>query len=85
MNLLKRFWFLINHRRLQRELEEEMMLHAEHSGQRFADLVRWRERSLDEWGWSTLDEFTQDIRYRYVVCVDSPLLRLRHFCFSRWV
>jgi hypothetical protein len=63
MFLLRRLRFLINRRRLERELEEEMQFHAEQAGRRFGNVTHWRERSLDEWGWRTLDELTQDIRY----------------------
>ena len=60
---MRRLGFLIQRRRLERELEEEMQFHAEQAGRRFGNVTRWRERSLDEWGWRPLDELTQDIRY----------------------
>ena len=63
MSVLRRLSFLYHRRRLVRELEEEMQFHAQQAGGQFGDLTRWRERSLDEWGWRALDELTQDIRY----------------------
>jgi predicted permease len=61
--MLRRLRYFLNRRRLERELEEEMQFHAEHTGNRFGDTTRWRERSIDEWGSRALDEAIQDVRY----------------------
>ena len=63
--LLRRFWFLLNRRRLERELEREMAAHRAEMGEsrRFGSALRLREQAADVWGWGWLDDLWQDLRY----------------------
>ena len=60
----RRIWHLINRRRYERELVEEMRGHREsmHDSSRFGDTHRLLERSRDAWGWNWLDDALQDLR-----------------------
>lgn len=62
--LLRRIWHLVNRRRHERELVEEMREHrdAMHDPARFGDTHRLLEQSRDVWGWNWLDDTTQDLR-----------------------
>jgi predicted permease len=64
--LLRRIWFLLNRRRMEAELEQEMQAHremlAEAQGVRFGNSLQLREQSRDIWGWNGLDTFLQDLR-----------------------
>jgi len=63
--LCRRVWYLLNRRRLERELEREMAAHrAEMSDpRRFRGTLRLREQSDDVWGWEWLDNAWRDLRY----------------------
>jgi predicted permease len=63
--LFRRIWYLLNRRRLERELEREMAAHRAEMGEprRFGGTLRLREQSADAWGWMWLDELWQDLRY----------------------
>jgi predicted permease len=62
MNLLRRLWHLVNRRRLERELVQEMRAHRDemHDPSKFGDTHRLLERSRDAWGWNWLDDAAQD-------------------------
>jgi predicted permease len=62
---LRRIWYLINRRRLERELHEEMEAHRETMGspQHFGNTLRLRDESRDAWGWNWLDGLVHDFRY----------------------
>ena len=62
--LLRRVWYLVNRRRYERELVQEMQEHREqmHDPPRFGDTHRMLERSRDAWGWNWLDDAAQDLR-----------------------
>ena len=59
----RRLWHLVNRRRHERELVEEMRAHREgmHDPARFGDTHRLIERSRDAWGWNWLDDAVQDL------------------------
>ena len=63
--LLRRIWYLLNRRRLERELEREMAAHRAEMGEphRFGGTLRLREQSADVWGWAWLDDLSHDLRY----------------------
>jgi len=64
MTLLRRLWHLLNRRRHERELLLEMREHRGlmHDPAKFGDTHRLLERSRDAWGWSWLDDASQDLR-----------------------
>jgi predicted permease len=65
MPIVRRLWYLLNRRRLQRDLAREMAAHrammAEPS--RFGSMLRLREESADAWGWTWLDDLGRDLAY----------------------
>ncbi len=64
--LLRRLWYLVNRRRFDQELRNEMDFHREmaaREGRNFGDTLRLREESRDAWGWTWLDRSAQDLRY----------------------
>jgi hypothetical protein len=63
--LLRRLWYLLNRRRLERELEREMSSHRAMMTEphRFGSTMRLREESSDVWGWTWLDDVGRDLRY----------------------
>jgi hypothetical protein len=70
----RRVWYLLNRRRLERELEREMESHraqmADPEG--FGNAIRLRERSADVWGWTWLDDLRRDIRHGARLLLKSP-------------
>jgi putative ABC transport system permease protein len=75
---LRRIWYLLNRRRLQRELDREMASHrAMMADQRhFGSTIRLREQSADVWGWTWLDALCQDIRFGARLLVKDRRLTL---------
>ena len=63
--LFRRLWYLLNRRRLDRELELEMAAHRAEMGdpRRFGGSLRLREQAADVWGWRWLDDLWHDLRY----------------------
>src|SRR5260370_10379324 len=63
--LMRRISALIHRRRLQRELQEEMAAHREmmpaDRQQNFGSTLRLQEEAGDQWGWTWLDHFRQDV------------------------
>src|SRR5437016_1961832 len=72
----RRLAALIHRQRLQRELEEEMAAHREmmpvERQRHFGSTPRLQEEAADQWGWSWLDHFRQDIRYGSRSLVRAP-------------
>ena len=68
----RRAWYLLNRRRLERDLRHEMEAHREMMGQPagFGNTLRLREEANDVWGWAWLDNTWRDLRY------SARLLRL---------
>ena len=70
----RRVWYLLNRRRLERELEREMASHraqmADPEG--FGNAIRLRERSADVWGWTWLDDLRRDVRHGARLLLKSP-------------
>jgi predicted permease len=60
----RRVWHLLNRRRRERELIDEMRDHRAQMAESatFGDSHRLLERSRDEWGWNWLDDASQDLR-----------------------
>jgi predicted permease len=65
--LLRRVSAFLHRRRIRRELEEEMAAHRERmpaERQRyFGSTLRLQEEIGDQWGWTWLDRFRQDLLY----------------------
>ena len=71
---LRRIWYLINRRRLERELRDEMEAHREAMGEprRFGNTLRLREESRDAWSWNWLDDLAHDLHYACRTLRQSP-------------
>ena len=63
ITFFRRLWHLLNRRRYERELVQEMQEHRElmHDPTKFGDTYRMVERSRDAWGWNWLDDAMQDL------------------------
>jgi predicted permease len=77
--LLRRLHYLINRRRLERELSDEMAAHREmmaadesSAGPAFGSELRLIESSREVWGWCWLDRLFQDVHYGLRVLTRSP-------------
>jgi predicted permease len=77
-NWLRRVWYLVNRRRYERDLLEEMRGHraAMHDPATFGDAHRLLERSRDAWGWNWLDDAVQDFRLGVRSLLRSPAFTL---------
>src|SRR5215204_1896813 len=74
--LRRRAWYLLNRRRIEQELREEMDAHREMKGDsrpRFGNTLRLREESADVWGWAWLDRLAQDLRFGARLLRRAPL------------
>lgn len=62
---LRRLAYLIDRRRIERDLQKEMEAHRELMGDpvRFGNSLRLREESRDVWGWNWLDGLWRDLLY----------------------
>jgi predicted permease len=71
---LRRLWYLINRRRLERELQREMETHREMMGEprRFGNVLRLREESRDVWGWNRVDDVCRDLKFAFRSLSHSP-------------
>jgi predicted permease len=72
MELLRRIWYLLNRRRAEREMENEMAFHREMAGRRIGSELRLREDAREVWGWTWLDRLGQDLIYGARVLRRSP-------------
>ena len=74
--LLRRISYLVNRRRLEREMAEEMAYHRELMSpdrkMNFGDDLRLREDAREMWGWTWLDRLHQDLRYGVRVLRNAP-------------
>ena len=73
---IRRLSALFHRRRLQQELEEEMAAHREmmpaDRQRHFGSTLRFQEEAGDQWGWTWLDHFRQDIAYGTRSLTRSP-------------
>ncbi|MCU1234682.1 MAG: hypothetical protein JWP63_2649 [Candidatus Solibacter sp.] len=78
--LFRRLWYLLNRRRLEREMADEMQFHREQlplaRRADFGSSLRLIEDSRDIWGWTWLDRLTQDLTYGARVLRRSPAFTL---------
>jgi len=64
---LRRVWYLVNRRRLDEELQNDMEFHREMAGREgrrsFGNTLRLREEAREAWGWTWIDRLGQDLSY----------------------
>ena len=74
--LIRRIRYLLNRRRFDAELENDMDFHREmaaREGRRnFGNTLRLREQAHEAWGWTWLDRLGQDLRYAARMLARSP-------------
>ena len=72
----RRVRYLLNRRRLDRELAADMEFHREMAAREgnasFGNALRLREQARDAWGWTWLDRLGQDVRYAARMLRKSP-------------
>ena len=72
----RRIYFLLNRRRLERELANDMAAHREMMGDEnrkdFGNPTLLREQSGEIWGWGWLERLAQDTRYGFRVLSKNP-------------
>lgn len=71
----RRLRYLLNRRRLDQELQNDMEVHremTERDGRRFGNTLRLREDARQEWGWMWIDRLMQDLRYAARTLRKSP-------------
>jgi predicted permease len=72
----RRLHYLLNRRRLERELAEDMEVHREmavlEGRQNFGNTLLLREEAREAWGWTWIDRFVQDLRYAFRMLAKSP-------------
>jgi len=65
--LIRRLWYFLNRRQMQRELADEMAAHREMMPEErraaFGRDLHLREDAREVWVWRWLDHFRQDLAY----------------------
>jgi predicted permease len=71
---LRRIGYLLNRRRIDRDLQREIEIHREMMGEpvRFGNMLRLREESRDVWGWNWLDTAWLDLKFAARTLRHSP-------------
>jgi putative ABC transport system permease protein len=76
----RRIYYLLNRRRLERELANDIEAHREMLGTEnrrdFGNTLRLREQSREAWGWMWLDRLGQDVRFGFRVLRKNPAFTL---------
>ncbi len=76
MELFRRLWFLLNRRRFERSLGDEMAFHREMMEREgrtgFGNTLRLNEESRDAWGWVWVDHLRRDFKYGVRALWKSP-------------
>lgn len=74
--LFRRIHYLINRRRLDAELQNDMEFHCEMAARagrkNFGNTLRMREQAYEAWGWTWLDRLVQDLRYGVRILARTP-------------
>ncbi|HEY6972228.1 MAG TPA: ABC transporter permease [Candidatus Angelobacter sp.] len=72
----RRIYYLLNRRRLERELANDIQVHREMMGEEskkdFGNALRVQEQAREAWGWSWLDHLFQDVRYGFRMLRKNP-------------
>ena len=75
-DLFRRLRYLLNYRRFDQELADDMEFHREmaaREGKRnFGNALHLREQARDAWGWLWIERLTQDLCYAARVLRKSP-------------
>jgi predicted permease len=75
-NFLRRLRYLLNRRRHDAELANDLEFHREmaarHGGMPLGNALHLREQSRDAWGWTWLERLAQDLRYAFRMLRKSP-------------
>jgi predicted permease len=73
---IRRIRYLLNRRRFDAELENDMEFHREMAARagraNFGNTLRLREQSQEAWGWTWIDRLLQDLRYGTRTLARSP-------------
>src|SRR5688500_5954855 len=79
--LWRRVWYLLNRRRVARQLEEEMTSHRAmmRDPRGFGNRLKLREDARDAWGWGWLDRAAQDVRHAVRVLRRTPAFSMTAF------
>jgi predicted permease len=76
--LFRRLHYLLNRRKLERELQHDMEVHREmlsaENRKDFGNPALLREQAREAWGWSWLDRVFQDLRFGARLLRKSPAL-----------
>ncbi len=74
--LFRRIYYLLNRRKLERELQNDIDFHREmlstDARRDFGNAALMRERSREAWGWGWLDRLAQDLHFGARLLVKSP-------------
>ena len=72
----RRICYLLNRRRLDAELQNDMEFHREMAARagrkNFGNTLRLREQAHEAWGWTWLERFVQDLRYGLRLLLRAP-------------
>jgi predicted permease len=75
-HLLRRLRYLLQQRRLQRELAADMEFHREMAARsgnsNFGNVLRMQEQAREAWGWMWIDRLMQDLRYAARILLRAP-------------
>lgn len=75
-DLLRKIHYLINRRRMDAELENDMEFHREMTARagrnNFGNVLRLREQAYEASGWTWLDRLMQDLRYGIRILARAP-------------
>jgi putative ABC transport system permease protein len=74
----RRIWYLVNRRRLDEELRQEMQAHRELMANpaRFGNSLRLRDEARDVWRWGWLDDGVRDLRFAARTLLRTPSFTL---------
>ncbi len=76
MELFRRLRYLLNRRRLDQELADDMQFHREMAAREgrgnFGNPLALREEAREAWGWTWIDRSSQDLRYAARMLRKSP-------------
>jgi predicted permease len=75
MEIFRRFRYLLNRRRFDRELAGDLEFHREmaaRENRQFGNTLHLREEAREAWGWTWIDRLSQDLRYALRMLRKAP-------------